>query len=237
MVDGRRVVALVPARGGSKGLPGKNLRLLGGKPLIGWSIDVARRCRLVDRVIVSTDDPAIAGLGKELGADVPFTRPLELATDKAKMYQVVLHAIEWGIGEYGHDGILLLLQPTSPLRTLEDVEGALQKLASPGVDAVVSVCEVDHHPLWSNTLPPDGCMADFLGPAALNSNRQDLPAYYRLNGAVYAGRFDYVRDCAGFLGPHTYAHIMPRRRSVDIDDELSLLVAQMIMDREGGSRS
>jgi N-acylneuraminate cytidylyltransferase/CMP-N,N'-diacetyllegionaminic acid synthase len=153
MYKDRRIIALVPARGGSKGLPGKNVLPLLGKPLIAWTIEQAKACSYIDRVMVTTDDDGIAAAAREFGADVPFKRPAHLATDAAKSLDVVLHALDWLEAHGDRYDLLVLLQPTSPLRTAGDIGGALDLFISKNAGAVVSVCETDHHPYWSNTIP------------------------------------------------------------------------------------
>lgn len=232
MFEGEKVLALVPARGGSKGLPGKNVRDLGGKPLIAWSIEAGRESTCVDEVIVSTDDAEISEAARLWGAEVPFLRPAELATDEAKSIDVILHALDWYAGQGARFGYLLLLQPTSPLRTAVDIDDAFALLADRQGKGVVSVCETEHHPWWSNTLPEDGSMATFLRPEAL-AGRQQLPPHYRLNGALYLAETGYLRRQRSFLGPQTFAHRMPAERSVDIDTLLDFRLAGLLLsDRQ-----
>jgi CMP-N,N'-diacetyllegionaminic acid synthase len=230
MRNGNSILALIPARGGSKGVPGKNIRLLGDKPLIAWTIEQARRCPWIDRVIVSTDDPAIADTAVGWGAEVPFLRPAELATDETKMVEVVSHALDWcGQNDRPYEWILLL-QPTSPLRDAGDIEAAAKQLEDRGADGVVSVCPCEHSPLWTNTLGPNGEMKDFLRSEAMG-NRQGLPTYYRLNGAIYLARSEYFRRCRGFFGDRTFAYIMPSERSIDIDSPLDFQIAEFLVSR------
>jgi len=226
--DGLRVLAVIPARGGSKGLPGKNIMQLAGKPLIAWTIEAALESRLVDRVVVSTDSEDIAAVALEHGAEVPFRRPAELAGDHARSFGVLLHAIDWH-QQQGHSfDLVVCLQPTSPLRNSEDIDRAIELYGERGADAVISVCETDHHPWWSNTLPEDGNMAGFLRPEALNCNRQELPAFYRLNGAIYLASPHYLKENGSFYGEDTFAYAMPKARSVDIDDHLDLQLAEVL---------
>ncbi len=230
MRNGNSILALIPARGGSKGVPGKNIRPLADKPLIAWTIEQARRCSWIDRVIVSTDDPAIADTAVRWEAEVPFLRPPELATDETKMVEVVLHALDWCTQNDRAYELVMLLQPTSPLRIAGDIEAAAQLLEDRAADAVVSVCPCEHSPLWTNTLGPNGQMKDFLRPDAMG-NRQDHPAYYRLNGAIYLAKTSYFRQCRGFFGHGTYAYIMPSERSIDIDSPLDFQMAEFLMNR------
>ena len=230
MYKGKKILALIPARGGSKGLPGKNIKPLLGKPLIAWTIEQAKASKYIDRIIVSTDDKEIAAVAKKYGAEVPFMRPKELATDKAKGIDVVFHAMSWfrkNEKNRQYD-LIMLLQPTSPLRTAEDIDKAIELLFFKKAKAIVSVCEVDHHPLWVNTLPKNGCMKNFIRKEVLNKNRQDLPTFYRLNGAIYLAYCDYLKKQKSFFGEETFAYIMPRERSIDIDSELDLKLAEIL---------
>ena len=229
MYEGRRILGLIPARGGSKGLPGKNLRELGGKPLIAWSIEASRQSRFVDATLVSTDCPQIAESARRYGAEAPFLRPAELATDTARSFDAILHALAWRQSQGHADDLVVVLQPTSPLRTGADIDRAVELFFARRAEAVVSVCEVEHHPWWTNTLPEDGNMGDFLRPEALNRNRQELPPHYRLNGALYLAAIPFLQEAGSFYGPRTYAYLMPRERSVDIDSGLDLQSAELLL--------
>jgi N-acylneuraminate cytidylyltransferase/CMP-N,N'-diacetyllegionaminic acid synthase len=228
MYKGKSILALIPARGGSKGLPRKNIRPLLGKPLIAWTIEQALASKYLDRVIVSTDSEEIAEISKKYGAEVPFMRPKKLATDEVKSIDVVLHAVKWMEENDGSYDLLMLLQPTSPLRTVEDIDKAVELLFGKGAIAVVSVCKVDHHPYWSNVLPEDGCMENFIRPEAINKNRQGLPIFYRLNGAIYLAYCDYLKQEKTFFGDKTFAYIMPKERSIDIDEEIDFILAELL---------
>ena len=236
MFDARRVLALIPARGGSKGLPGKNLAMLGDRPLIAWTIAAARDSAFVDEVVVSTDDDAIAQAAAAAGARVPFRRPAALAGDEARMGDVIAHALETLAATDPPYGWLLLLQPTSPLRTATHIDEAFARLTASKGRAVVSVCEAEHSPRWTAELPPDGSMAAFGDAAATRVNRQELGVFYRLNGAVYLADVDYWRAQQGFLGPATYAYIMAQDDSVDIDSRLDLDLAALLLARRDTAR-
>ena len=233
MINGKSVLAIIPARGGSKGLPGKNIKELCGKPLIAWSIEAAKACSNIDRVVVSTDDEGIAKVAKKYGAEVPFMRPAELASDSASTIDVIFHTIDW-LKKYVdyRPEYILLLQPTSPLRSGEDINGAIQMLKDKDVRAVVSVCETDHHPWWSNILPEDGNMKDFLRPDILNKRRQGLPVFYRLNGAIYLADTNCLCVCNGFFGQDTFAYKMSKERSVDIDSDVDFKLATLLMEEQ-----
>ena len=231
MINGKSLLAIIPARGGSKGLLGKNIKELCGKPLIAWTIEQATSCSDIDRIVVSTDDRGIAEVAEKYGAEVPFMRPSELATDTASTIDVIFHAINWlKKHEDFRPEYILLLQPTSPLRSGEDINGAIQTLKNKDARAVVSVCETDHHPWWSNTLPENGNMKDFLRPGILNKRRQSLPGFYRLNGAIYLAETDYLSEQNSFLGPNTFAYEMPKERSIDIDTNMDFKLASLLLE-------
>jgi CMP-N,N'-diacetyllegionaminic acid synthase len=232
--EGRRVLGLIPARGGSKGIPGKNTALLGGRPLIAWTIAAATASRSIDEVVVTTDDEEIAAAAKQAGARVPFRRPAELATDDAHMTDVIAHALETLEGSGETFGWLALLQPTSPLRESRHVDEAFARLGGTHGSAVVSVCEAEHSPAWLGHLPEDGRMSDFIAPAAGRANRQELGRYFRLNGAIYLADVAYWRVQAGFLGPETFAYVMPAEASVDVDAPLDLEFAEFLLARREG---
>ncbi len=230
MYKGKNILGLIPARVGSKGLPGKNIKLLSGKPLIAWTIEHALKSKYLDRIVVSTDDKEIAEVSRKYGAEIPFIRPKELAEDNAKGIDVVLHAIDWfrkNDNRKQYD-LLMLLQPTSPLRKSEDIDKAIELLFLKEAKAIVSICEVDHHPLWANTLPEDGCMKDFIRKETMNKNRQELPVYYRLNGAIYLAYCNYVKQYKSFMGKDTFAYKMPKERSIDIDDKIDFKLAEIL---------
>lgn len=224
-------MALIPARGGSKGLPRKNIRILGGKPLIAWTIEEALKSDCFAEVAVSTDDQEIAAVARDYGARVPFLRPGELATDETRGIEVVLHAMDWYEENERAFDLLMLLQPTSPLRTTEDIRAALGVFTLKQAEAVVSVCPCEYPPVWANTIGPDLCMKDFIKKEALQ-NRQKLGIFYRLNGAIYLAGWDFLRRNRGFFGERTYAYIMPAERSVDIDAELDLKFAEFLLARK-----
>lgn len=231
MYKGKNILGLIPARGGSKGLPRKNIKPLSGKPLITWTIEQALAGKYLDIVVVSTDDKEIVEISKKNRAEVPFIRPKELAEDNAKGINVVLHTIDWlkkNDRQKQYD-LLMLLQPTSPLRAKEDIDKAIELLFLKKAKAIVSVCEVDHHPLWTNTLPEDGCMKDFIRKEIMNKNRQELPLFYRLNGAIYLAYCNYIKERKSFFGKETFAYIMPKERSIDIDDEIDFKLAEILL--------
>ncbi len=226
-------IAIIPARSGSKGLPDKNIKLLHDKPLLAYSIEAAEKSGLFDCIHVSTDSERYEQIARGYGADVPFLRNEELSGDTAGSWDVV----RWVLRQYAARGqrfdMVTLLQPTSPLREAEDIKQAYHLLEEKAVDAVVSVCEMDHSPLWSNTLPEDGSMDGFLDQVA-DAGRQQLPTYYRINGAIYMLRTALLAEGApGLYREGTYAYVMPKERSVDIDDALDFAIAETILKMRG----
>lgn len=230
MFNGKQILAIIPARGGSKGLPGKNIRPLGGKPLIGWSIDAANQSQYIDSVTVNTDYPEIADISQKIGARIPFLRPEALATDSASSHDMIIHTIDWHERHGENYDLILLLQPTSPLRTAQDIDKAIELFFQQEAQAIVSVCPCDHHPWWTNSLPDDSNMRDFLRPEVLKTNRQGLPTHYRLNGAIYMADIDFLRGNGSFFGPKTFALKMVKEHSVDIDDIVDFQLAELLLD-------
>ena len=228
MYNNKRIIGIIPARGGSKGLPGKNILIFSGKPLIAWSIEQAISSGILDTVIVNTEDKKIAQVARKYGAEIPFIRPKELAEDNVNLIDVILYILEKLISDGDLYDVLVLLQPTSPLRTGEDIKNAIDIFFKKDAKAVVSVCEAEHIPLWTNILPPDGCMKDFIKCEIINRNRQDLPVYYRINGSIYVADTNFLRIEKTFYSEKTYAYIMPQERSIDIDTLLDFQIAQFL---------
>lgn len=218
------VLALICARGGSKGIPGKNVRSIAGKPLIAWTVEAALRSHRVDSVVVSTDDDQIAEVARRHGAQTPFIRPGHLALDETPSIDVVLHALQALPGFKS----VLLLQPTSPLRDTDDIDSCLKFAEDRSLKSVVSVTAADCHPHWTYSIDSAAKIHSFVkdAPAA---RRQDLPAAYVLNGAMYFAEATWLRDSGSFLGPDTHALIMPHEKSVDIDTPLDWRFAEMLL--------
>jgi N-acylneuraminate cytidylyltransferase len=226
MIDQHSVLAVVLARGGSKGLPGKNLRRIGDRSLVGWAAKAALESRFVDRAILSSDDAAIREEGARAGLEVPFMRPPHLATDEAKSVDVALHALD----EVGPHSLLVLLQPTSPLRTAADVDACIERCAGLEAPACVTVCRGKALE-WMYRL--DEHRLEPVAPEAAPSRRQDARPVFVLNGAVYVVRTEALRSARTFLPPGTVAVEMPADRSIDIDTEADLVVASALASRSG----
>ena len=226
MIGTKSVLALIPARGGSKGVPGKNIRMVGGKPLIAWTIEAAKASRYVDRVILSSDDPSIAAAARQFDCDVPFMRPAELATDEADSMGVVRHALKALPERYDY---LVLLQPTSPLRVAADIDGALERCLQGAAQTCVSVCEPDKSPYWMMTMAADGLVKPLFPPDQVPARRQDAPPIFALNGAVYVAPTNHLAAGGAFLTAATLGYAMPKDRSLDIDTELDLRLADFLL--------
>jgi CMP-N,N'-diacetyllegionaminic acid synthase len=230
MIDNKRILAIIPARGGSKRLPRKNILDLAGKPLIAWSIEAALGSKYIDRVIVSTDDDEIAEISRKYGADVPFIRPKELASDTASTIDVVRHALNF-LKENGDNfKYVLLLQPTSPLRTVEHINRAVQLLIGKKADGIVSLVKTDHPMEWANTLPSDGSIDGFFSDEIKSLRSQDFPIRYLLNGAIYISRVEKILE-DDFIVPRSncYGYIMDKFVSVDIDTYYDLKLSEFLI--------
>ena len=220
-----KVLGIITARGGSKGIPGKNLKLLAGKPLLAYTVDTARRSGALDRVILSTEDEAIAAAGRDLGCDVPFIRPLDLAGDDTPHLPVIQHATRWMQDRinYRPDAVMVL-QPTSPLRNGDDIAAAVALLDQSGADSVLSVNEVPAHahPMRALRLDAQGHAVLFVNGAPVRTRvnrRQDLPPAWLMNGAIYACRTRVLWHAEPSLyGNRVVAYRMPAERSLNIDD-------------------
>ena len=227
MINNKKILAVITARAGSKRLPNKNILDLAGKPLIAWTIQHAKRSKFIDKIIVSTDSIKIKDISEKYGAEVPFIRPKELSTDSANSISVLKHAISYYKNKFDY---ILLLQPTSPLRKTHDIDNAIRLLGI-NAKAIVSVCETEHSPLWTNVLPKDLSMSNFLKKEYINKRSQDLPKYYRINGAMYIAQIDYFYKYNGFFGNKTKAHIMPQNRSIDIDTDIDYKICKNILNK------
>ncbi|MEQ6890520.1 acylneuraminate cytidylyltransferase family protein [Halomonas sp. CS7] len=234
MIDNQRIVAVIPARGGSKNIPGKNLRPLGGKPLIAWSLEAAFRVNEIDRVIVSTDSEAIGKVARALGAEV-YERPACLATDEALVIDT-LHDLRAMLDQEGESvDVLILLEPTCPLRASDDIRRTLSRLMEDGLDSVATFKAAALNPCRAWRLEGD-MPVTFINGVDPWRPRQELPAAYQLNGAVYAYRPDRLPPGhSGLLFGHCGGILMPDERSVDIDNELDLAIAELILTGKEGA--
>jgi len=232
MIGALRVLALVPARAGSKGLPDKNIRPLAGKPLLAWPIEAARASRYVDRVVVSTDSERYAELARAAGADVPFLRPAALASDSAPSIDFILHAIDTLEAAGDRYDYLLLLEPTSPLTEASDIDRALENLVAQAAlaDAVVGVSAlVSTHPAFAVRVESDGRIAPYAAASfGQLPRRQDTQALYSLDGSLYGSSVAALRRERGFCHQRTMPYITPRHKSFEVDDLLDFICIEAI---------
>ncbi len=223
---GKSNLAVITARSGSKGLRDKNIKLLDGKPLMWYTVNSAKESDMFTHVMVSTDSERYAQIAKECGAEVPFLRSAENSTDNASSWDVVREVIS----KYRDLGItfetVCLLQPTSPLRLSKDISDAYQLFAKKKATTVIGVCETDHPPLWENTLSKSLSMDNFI--CTDKNARQQIDTYYRINGAIYIVQVEHLLNNNNIYY-NSFAYIMPKERSIDIDSKFDFVIAEAIM--------
>jgi len=213
LIGRKKVLAVIPARGESKRLPGKNIRLLKDKPLIVYSIQAAQKCPEIDKIVVSTDSEEIANIASSADAEVHI-RNKDLSSDNTSTIDVLKDLLE-RLRVYD---ICITLQPTSPLRTTYDIQSSLDLFDKKLADAVISVCRAEHPPQWTNKIGQDGEMDGFISKSIVNQRSQDLGDYYRLNGAIYCNLVEKILTANSLIFERkSYAYVMPLNRSVDID--------------------
>lgn len=229
MINGKRILALIPARGGSKGIKNKNIIDLCGKPLIAYTIAAAKESRYIDSVIVSTDSEKIAETAVSCGAGVPFLRPAALASDASATITAVCHAIQ-KLAEYGDKyDVLVLLQPTSPLRTKEDIDGALEKFEREGLP-IASVSKAKDSPILLRKLTGESQMVSLLGLSS-TVRRQDMPPVYKVNGSIYINAISSLSENTSF-NDNVCPYVMEESHSVDIDDYPDIEIAKYHIERK-----
>lgn len=227
MYQGKKILALIPARGGSKGIKDKNIKPLHGRPLISYSIDCGLQSKYVDSVVVTTDSEKIAEVSRTFGARVPFMRPAEYALDTSPTVDAVWHALQT-LKEMGESyDVLLLLQPTQPLRTSQDVDSAIELYFEKGEADLISVCPVAEHPQLIRAIHEDGTMHKIFNSPA--TRRQDMPAFYRINGCIYLNNLAVFNKETG-LREYSVPFIMERSHSVDIDDLADFYLAEYYLN-------
>lgn len=228
MIYDERVIAVIPARGGSKAVHRKNIRPLGGKPLIAWSIEVAKAVESIDRIIVSTDDDEIAAVAEGYGAEI-YRRPPHLATDQALVVEALRDLIVRLRAEGERGRVMLLLEPTSPFRSCTDIQTCIEELVCKDKDSLATfkTADLNPHRAWSIE---DESPSPFVVGANPWQPRQELPTAYQLNGAVYAFRIDLLPDDShGLLFGRSGAVIMPAERSIDIDTAIDFIIAETLL--------
>jgi len=226
----KKILGVIPARGGSKGIKNKNIRLLNGKPLIYYTISAGKKSKFLTDLIVSTDNQKIKEISENYGAKVPFIRPKELANDKALAIPTIQHAVKAyedlikDIFDY-----IIMLQPTAPLRSTEDIDNSLIELISKNADSIISVVNVRNNHPFKMKLINKGYLFDFIETEIENPPRQNLPPVYMVNGAIYATKRDVLMDGNSFKGDHCLPFIMPFQRSVNIDEKTDIVLAEYLM--------
>lgn len=232
MYKDKKIICIIPARGGSKRLPGKNIKPLNGKPLIGYGIAAAKASQYVDKVVVSTDDEAIARVAKEEGADVPFMRPTELANDTAPTLPVLQHAMKYFEDKGETFDLMVLIQPTVPGIEAKDVDAAIEQLFTADANSCVSICEIIDRPEWMYRLSAGERITPYVENAPARS--QDMEELYHLNGAVYVTSRTVLMEKGKIYDNDNCTYIiMPRERSIDIDTEYDFSLAEMLVKMQG----
>lgn len=226
-------LAIIPARSGSKGIPDKNIKKINGRPLIAYTIEAAVQSGLFTEVFVSTDSENYKSIAEGFGASIPFLRPIDLSGDESSSWDVVKEALQ----RYKEIGIqfdnVVLLQPTSPLRDSTDIQKAYHLFIDKNANMVTSVCEVEHSPLWSNTLDTDLCMYHFINRDLINNPRQKLDTYYRINGAIYIVKVEHLMNSKELYDQQSFAFVMSKEKSVDIDDMFDFKIAERLLEEIG----
>lgn len=234
MINNLKVLGLITARGGSKGLPGKNIKNLCGKPLIAWSIDSAKGSKYLDQLVVSTDSREIADVAIEYGAEVPVLRPAELATDTAPTYAAINHIVDYLEAQGKAFDILVLIEPTSPLRESSDIDKALEDMLEARADSVVSVCLAEAvHPAYMLQMTDNRRLKSSNSGGFKNVRRQDLEPNYFPEGTVYAARIDKLREHQTFYQDNMIGYAVPKWKSPEVDDIVDFLHIEAIMRHRG----
>jgi len=227
MYKNKRFLSIIPARGGSKRLPNKNILSFSGQPLICWSIESSITSKYIDTTVVTSDSNEVLKIAHAYDIQA-IKRSLELSTDTARTFDVILDALEYVKEDFDY---IVLLQPTSPLRTSKHIDEAVELLINKKADAIISVGEMEHSPLWSNTLDETNSMEDFFNESVFERS-QDLPTYYRLNGAIYICDIkEMIKSRTYFLKNNIFAYKMSRESSIDIDDEIDFKFAELLVDK------
>ena len=228
------MLAIIPARGGSKGLPGKNIKQLCGKSLIAYTIEAAQGAKSIDRLILSTDDEEIADVARKLGVEIPFMRPAELAQDTSLAIDNYIYTIERLNTEFNNNyEEFIVLLPTSPLRTAEDIDNAIELFYRKKADSIISCVEMSNPPLWAKKINKNGRIKSYfsINIDILNKNRQVLEPAYMPNGSIFIFKYLLLKKKYTYYSEETYAYIMPKERSVDIDSLFDFNYAEYLMSR------
>ena len=216
----KKILSIIPARGGSKGVPRKNIKNLNGKPLIAWTIESSKNSKCIDRLIVSTEDKEISEISQKYGAEVPFLRPDEFSKDDTPGIEPIIHVINYMKNNHNYyPDYVMALQCTSPLRNEKHIDEAIELiLSNENADSLISVTEVEHTPYWNKLIDDKGFLSDFIKyDKSKLSRRQDFEKVYRLNGAIYIAKTDMLLTQRTFETKNTISYIMDKKSSVDID--------------------
>ncbi len=227
------MLGIIPARGGSKGVPRKNVRKIGGKPLIAHTIEAALATKGITRLVVSTEDEEIADVARAYGAEIPFMRPQELATDTSSVIDTYIYTIEQLKAEGEKVDEFAIMQATSPFRTTQDIDAAIELFHKKSADSVISVVETEHPLAWIKTMDGQGRLAHAVQGLDALKNRQAYPKYFLPQGAVYVFNYDLFRRTREYWHPNTYGYKMPAERSVDIDTPLDFEFATFLFEKMG----
>lgn len=232
MIENKKVLAIIPARGGSKGIPKKNIKAVSGKPMINYTIEAARECDYIDKVIVSTDDEEIAEISMKAGAVVPFLRPDELAVDDAELIDVVMHAIEFYERKAERYDIIVLLQPTSPLRTSEDLQKALEYYMRKGEKSLLSISEVSEHPKMMRKFNDENELQKMLGEDG-DGTESGSKKYYKVNGAIFINSMSELSEKTKFEN-NVMGYVLSKEHGIDIDVPEDVVVAEYYLSQKCG---
>lgn len=226
------IIAIIPARGGSKGVVKKNLRHLHGKPLIYYTIHAAQQSKIINQIVVSSDDNEILNVAQREGAEI-IRRPIEISGDSSSTIDAVLHVINVNREQGNNPKVIALLQPTSPLRTTNDIDAALDIFSNNECDSVISVVASSHPPFWT-MIKKNTFLLPLFDQKYLKMRRQDLPKTYHPNGAIFIASVETIQRTRSFFGKKTKPYIMPNDRSIDIDSEFDFFLAESLMKYCGG---
>ncbi|MEW5820225.1 MAG: acylneuraminate cytidylyltransferase family protein [Cyanobacteriota bacterium] len=232
MIENKTVFAIIPARSGSKRLPGKNIVSLCGKPLIAYSIEEAFKSSYIDRVVVSTDSETISNVAKNYNAEVPFLRPEHLSLDNSPPEDYIINILDYYNTKLSIEpDIIIILQPTSPLRKVVDINQSLEMLVNSNANRIVSVYKSDKSPLWYRTITGQGYISDIISITGVKSADLHEKSFYLINGSIYAFYTECFLKDKSISGDKTLAYIMPPERSVDIDRDIDLKMAEFLLER------
>lgn len=227
------MIAIIPARGGSKELPGKNIKIINGKPLIAWTIETALSSNYIKDIIISTDDKKIASIAESYGGKVPFLRPSELAQDNSKAIDNYICTLEKLHDDFNFvEDEFIVLHPTSPLRLTDDIDSAIELFYKKRAESVISVTKLKHPIQWMVRINKNKTLYSFFDKDLLEKNRQEFSKVYIPNGAIYILKYSLIKEKHTYYSARTYAYIMPPERSIDIDNSLDFEIAELLLRKQ-----